>query len=49
MLGGPEGKEAVLVGLRDGAVVKIFVDNPFPVQIIKQDCIIRQLDVSYLK
>jgi intraflagellar transport protein 122 len=31
--GGPAGKEGVLLGLADGSVLKIYVDNAFPVDI----------------
>ena len=33
--GGPEGKEGVLVGLKNGTVVKLYIDNPFPIEAIK--------------
>jgi intraflagellar transport protein 122 len=46
VVGGPAGKEGLLVGLKSGSVLKIFVDNPFPVQLIKQKTSIRCLDLS---
>jgi hypothetical protein len=39
--GGPAGKEGLLVGLKHGAVLKIYVDNPFPIPLIKHTCSIR--------
>ena len=44
--GGPVGKEGALVGLKDGTIVKIFIDNPFPVIIVKHASPIRCLDLS---
>jgi intraflagellar transport protein 122 len=46
VVGGPAGKEGLLVGLKSGSVLKIFVDNPFPIQLIKQKTSIRCLDLS---
>jgi intraflagellar transport protein 122 len=34
-LSGPAKRESLLVGLADGQVVKIFIDNGFPIPIIK--------------
>lgn len=44
--GGLEGKEGVLLGLRSGAVSKIFVDNPFPVELTRRPAPVLQLDVN---
>ena len=39
--GGAEGREGVLVCLKNGVVQKIFVDNPFPLELTKKaDCVI---------
>ena len=46
MLGGPAGKEGVLVGLKSGSVRQIFVDNPFPMELICAQSSIRCLDIS---
>eukprot|EP00882_Tetradesmus_deserticola_P031834 GHRQ01036009.1.p2 GENE.GHRQ01036009.1~~GHRQ01036009.1.p2 ORF type:complete len:159 (+),score=28.38 GHRQ01036009.1:254-730(+) len=39
--GGPAGKEGLLVGLKHGAVMKIYMDNAFPIPLIKHTCSIR--------
>eukprot|EP01137_Pigoraptor_chileana_P031284 Opistho-2@18911 len=46
VVGGPPGREGLLVGLKDGQVLKIFVDNAFPIQLIKQATSVRCLDLS---
>ncbi len=46
MVGGPAGRETVVVGLRNGEVLKIFVDNPFPIQLVKLASAIRCVDLS---
>jgi len=44
--GGPGGREGLLVGLRNGQILKIFVDNAFPIELIKQKTAVRCLDLS---
>ncbi|GMI36406.1 hypothetical protein TrRE_jg11942 [Triparma retinervis] len=44
--GGKSGSEGVLVGLKDGTVLKVYVDNAFPIELIKQSASIRCLDIS---
>lgn len=39
--GGPSGREGLLLGLKSGAVLKIFVDNAFPIPLIKHTSGIR--------
>eukprot|EP00873_Tetraselmis_striata_P015075 jgi/Tetstr1/435339/TSEL_024257.t1 len=46
VVGGPEGREGLLVGLKSGQIMKIFVDNPFPISLIKHSASIRCLDLS---
>lgn len=35
MDGGPAGGEALLLGLESGLVLQVFVDNAFPVELVK--------------
>ncbi len=44
--GGPEGREGVLVGLQSGAVLKIYIDNPFPLEVTKRPAAIQQIDLN---
>eukprot|EP00795_Rhopilema_esculentum_P002486 gene2486-18149_t len=46
VIGGPVGREGLLVGLKNGLILKIFVDNPFPVSLLKQQTSVRCLDLS---
>jgi intraflagellar transport protein 122 len=34
--GGPDGSESLLLGLENGVICKIFLDNPFPVELTKR-------------
>ncbi|XP_064607326.1 intraflagellar transport protein 122 homolog isoform X2 [Liolophura sinensis] len=46
VIGGPAGREGLLVGLKNGQILKIFVDNAFPIALLKQNTAIRCLDLS---
>eukprot|EP01116_Phalansterium_solitarium_P016577 TRINITY_DN3872_c0_g3_i3.p1 TRINITY_DN3872_c0_g3~~TRINITY_DN3872_c0_g3_i3.p1 ORF type:complete len:1186 (+),score=383.77 TRINITY_DN3872_c0_g3_i3:201-3758(+) len=46
VVGGPPGREGLLVGLKNGLIFKIFIDNPFPIHLIKQKTAVRCLDLS---
>ena len=48
-IGGPANREGLLVGLKTGHILKIFIDNPFPVTLIQQQTAIRCLDLSCLR
>lgn len=46
VLGGERGKEGLLVGLKNGQVLQIFLNNPFPISLIKQSKPVRCVDIS---
>ena len=46
VVGGPPRREGLLLGLKSGAVLKIFVDNPFPQPLLAHRSSIRCLDLS---
>ena len=46
VVGGPLRREGLLVGLKSGLILKIFVDNPFPIQLVKHSASVRCLDLS---
>uniref|UniRef100_A0A673UB11 Intraflagellar transport protein 122 homolog n=1 Tax=Suricata suricatta TaxID=37032 RepID=A0A673UB11_SURSU len=46
VIGGPPGREGLLVGLKNGQILKIFVDNPFAIILLKQATAVRCLDMS---
>ena len=43
---GPPKREGMLVGLKNGSVLKIFIDNAFPIPIVKQTTPIKVVDIS---
>ncbi|XP_040577415.1 intraflagellar transport protein 122 homolog [Lepeophtheirus salmonis] len=49
VVGGPPGKEGLLVGLKNGSVLKIFLYNQFPVHLLSINCAVRCLDLSTSK
>ncbi|XP_069499548.1 intraflagellar transport protein 122 homolog isoform X1 [Ambystoma mexicanum] len=46
VIGGPTGREGLLVGLKNGQILKIFVDNLFAITLLKQTTSVRCLDMS---
>ncbi|KAJ3038043.1 hypothetical protein HK097_003308, partial [Rhizophlyctis rosea] len=46
VIGGPAGREGLLVGLKNGTILQIFLNNPFPIPLIKQPTSVRCLDLS---
>ena len=46
IVGGPVGREGLLVGLKNGSILKIYIDNGFPIPLIKHHTAIRCLDIS---
>ncbi|GAB6027580.1 hypothetical protein CHUAL_001823 [Chamberlinius hualienensis] len=49
VIGGPPGREGLLIGLKNGHIYKIFLDNPFPVLLTKISAAVRCLDLSSSK
>lgn len=46
VIGGLPGREGILTGLKNGQVIQIFADKPFPVNLVKHKLGIRCLDMS---
>ncbi|XP_071406264.1 intraflagellar transport protein 122 homolog isoform X2 [Pithys albifrons albifrons] len=46
VIGGPPGREGLLVGLKNGQILKIFVDNALAIVLLKQPTAVRCLDMS---
>jgi intraflagellar transport protein 122 len=45
-ISGPPKRESFLVGLKNGSVLKVFIDNAFPIPIVKQATPISIVDIS---
>lgn len=45
-LSGPAKRESLLIGGQDGSVLKIFIDNGFPIPLVKQTTPISLVDIS---
>ncbi|XP_015789085.1 intraflagellar transport protein 122 homolog [Tetranychus urticae] len=48
-IGGAVGRESMLIGLKSGQIVQIFINNPFPVSIVKINNPVRCLDLSMFR
>ncbi|CAD6191210.1 unnamed protein product [Caenorhabditis auriculariae] len=46
VIGGAPGRETIVVGLKDGQVYKLFIDNPFAIEVLKLTVPIRCVDLN---
>lgn len=46
VLGGASGNEAMLAGLRNGLILKFFLNNPFPVEVYRIPGVVRCVDIN---
>ncbi|KAH9582225.1 WD40 repeat [Trypanosoma melophagium] len=46
VIGGAEGREGLLLGLKNGVTLRIFIDNPFPTTLVKINAPVRCVDLS---
>jgi intraflagellar transport protein 122 len=46
LIGGPPDHETILIGLKNGGVFQLFVNNPFPIAIAKQTSMITCVDMN---
>ena len=46
VIGGPSGREGLLVGLESGAIFKVFVNNSFPIPLVTHKASVKCLDIS---
>jgi len=44
--GGAPKREGLLIGLQNGDAFQVFIDNPFPIQLVRQSAPIRIVDIS---
>ena len=44
--GGPEGREAIIIGCENGSILKIFVDSPFTMELGKRSNSVTCVDIS---
>ncbi|EPY28564.1 WD40 repeat protein, partial [Strigomonas culicis] len=49
LIGGDEDAETILVGLKNGQTLKVFVDNSFPTMLVKLNSPIRSLDLNCMR
>lgn len=49
VIGGLPGREGAIIGLKNGQVLKVFVDNPFPIILLKHIFPIKCVDISLYK
>jgi len=45
-VGGPSGREGLIVGCADGTIIKVFIDNPFPVPLVRHKAAVTCVDLS---
>jgi hypothetical protein len=48
-LGGAQGAEGIVAACKDGQVVNIFINNPFPIKLWKHHTAVRLVDLSAQK
>ncbi|KAJ3275108.1 hypothetical protein HDV01_001247 [Terramyces sp. JEL0728] len=49
VLGGPKRKEGVLLGLKSGEVLQLFINNPFPITLVKHSHPVNCADINLSK
>jgi intraflagellar transport protein 122 len=49
IVGGPTGQERLLTGLKNGQIMEIYLDNPFPTLLATVDGAVRCVDISSMK
>ena len=46
VVGGPPGGEGLVIALKDGSAVQVFINNPFPILLWKHHTALRCVDLS---